>query len=76
MLSHFSRVRLCVTPWTIACQSTLSMKFCKQEYWRGLPSPRPRDLPNSGIEPMSLMSPVMADRFFTTGATGKPSNIW
>ena len=25
--------------------------FLRQEYWRGLPCPLPRDLPNPGIEP-------------------------
>ena len=35
----------------------------------GLPCPPPGDLPNPGIEPMSLMSPALAGRFFTTHAT-------
>ena len=30
-----------------------------------------RDLPDSGIEPMSLESPALAGRLFTTGATWK-----
>ena len=30
-----------------------------------------RDLPNQGIEPMSLVSPALADRFFTTMPPGK-----
>ena len=34
-----------------------------------LPFPTPEDLPNPGIEPMSLASPAWAGRFFTTGAT-------
>ena len=42
-----------------------------KEYWRGLPSPPPGDLPNPGIEPRSLMSPALADRFFTTEPTRK-----
>ena len=25
-----------VTPWTVACQASLSMGFCRQEYWSGL----------------------------------------
>ena len=25
------------TPWTVACQAPLSMGFCRQEYWSGLP---------------------------------------
>ena len=42
LLSHFSRVQLCVTPWTAASQAPLSMGFSRQEYWSGvvpLPSP-------------------------------------
>ena len=41
MLSHFSHVRLSVTPWTMARQAPLSMGFSRQEYWRGLPFPSP-----------------------------------
>ena len=29
------------TPWTVACQAPLSMKFSRQEYWSGLPLPSP-----------------------------------
>ena len=36
-----SRVRLFVTPWTVACQAPLSMGFSRQEYWNGLPFPSP-----------------------------------
>ena len=35
VLSHFSCVRLFVTLWTIAHQTTPSMGFSRQEYWRG-----------------------------------------
>ena len=35
----------------------------------GLPCPPPGDLPNPGTEPTSLMSPALADGFFTTSAT-------
>ena len=31
--------------------------------------PSSRDLPNPGIKPMSLTSPALAGRFFTTSAT-------
>ena len=58
-----------VTPWTVACKAPLSMGFSRQEYWRGLPCPPPGDLPNPGIEPVSLTSPALAGRFFTTRAT-------
>ena len=48
---EFSRVQLFATPWTIACQATLSMGFSRQESQSGLPFPHPGDLPDPGIEP-------------------------
>jgi len=45
------------------------MIFSKQEYWSGLPSPPPGDLPDPRSKPVSLMSPALAGRFFTTKAT-------
>ena len=39
-----------------ARQAPLSMGFSRPEYWSGLPCPSPGDLPNSGVEPMSLLS--------------------
>ena len=41
LLSHFSRVQLCATPWTAAYQAPLSTEFFRQEYWSGLPLPSP-----------------------------------
>ena len=41
LLSCFSRVRLCATPWTAAHQAPLSLGFSRQEYWIGLPFPSP-----------------------------------
>ena len=41
------------TPWTVAHQALLSMKFSRQEYWSGLPCPSPSDLHNLGTEPWS-----------------------
>ena len=35
-----------------------------------MPGPPPGDIPDPGIEPASLMSPALADGFFTTSATG------
>ena len=49
-----SCVRLLETLWTVAQQAPLSMKFSRQEYWIGLLFPSPRDLPDPGIEPVSL----------------------
>ena len=53
MLSRFSHVQLFATLWTVACQAPLSMGFSRQQYWSGLPSPPPGDLPNPGIESLS-----------------------
>ena len=66
MLSH---VQLCANPLTVAHPATLLMGFSRQEYWSGLPLPSPGDLPDPGIKPASLVSPALAGRFFTTGAT-------
>ena len=41
LLSHFSRVRLCVTPWTAAHQAPPSLGFSRQEHWSRLPFPSP-----------------------------------
>ena len=69
VLSHFISVQLCVTLWTVAYKAPLSIGFSRQEYWNGLPCPSPRDLPDPGIKPMSLMSPALAGGFFTTRTT-------
>ena len=57
---------LFATPWTLAHQAPLSMGFSRQGYWSGLPFPSPGDLPDPGIEPMSLTSPTLEGWFFTT----------
>ena len=35
-----------------------------------------KELPNLGIEPVSLVSPAMAGRFFSTVPSGKPKGQW
>ena len=52
-LLRLSRVRLLVTPRTVAYQAPLSMGFSRQEYWSRLPFPSPGDLPHPGIKPRS-----------------------
>ena len=42
-----------MTPWTVACQASLSMEFPRQKYWSGLPFPSPEDLSYTGMEPAS-----------------------
>ena len=41
LLSRFSHVRLCVTPWMAAHQAPQSLGFSRQEHWSGLPFPSP-----------------------------------
>ena len=53
----------------LACWASLSVEFSRQEYWSGLPFPALGDLPDSGIEPTSLISPALAGSFFTTRTT-------
>ena len=71
MLSRFSHVLFFVTPGTAACQAPLSMGFSRQEHWSGLPCPPPGNLPNPGIESISisLKSPALASEFFTASTT-------
>ena len=61
--------RLFATPWTVAGQALPSVGFSRQEYWSELPFPSPGDLPDLGIEPMSLMYPALAGGFYTANAT-------
>ena len=66
-----SGVRLFAIPWTIAPKARLSMGFPRQEYWRGLSSPPPGDLPNPGIEPRS---PTLWVDSLPIEPPGKPKN--
>ena len=50
------------------------MEFSRQEHWSGLLFPSPGDLPDSGIQPASLDSPVLAGRFLMTRGTWETSH--
>ena len=67
-VKSLSRVRLSVTPWTIAHQASPSMEFSMREYWSGLPVPSSGDLPDSGIEPRS---PTLQADALTSEPPGK-----
>ena len=69
MHAQLFSVQLFVTLWTVAHQAPVSSEFSRQEYWSGLPCPPPGDLPDPGIEHTSLMSPTLADGFFTSNTT-------
>ena len=71
-----SRVRLFVTPWTVAHQAPLSMEFFRQEYRSELPFPSPGEchllLPDPGMEPESLASPAEQAGSLPLAPLGKP----
>ena len=71
VLSRFSCTLLFAALWTIAYGPPGSSvhSISQQEYWSGLPCPSPGDLPDPGTKPMSLTSPALTGRFFTTNAT-------
>ena len=48
-----SCIQIFATLWTVALQAPLSIEFFRKEYWSGLPFPTPKDLPDSGIKPVS-----------------------
>ena len=70
VLTH-SVVSDSATPWTVACQSPLSMEFSSQEYWSGLPCHSLGDLPNPGIEPRS---PALQADSLPSELSAKPKN--
>ena len=67
------RVRLFVTPWTVAYQAPQSMEFSRQEYWSGLSFPLPGDLPDPGIE---AGSPALQADALPSEPQGKPINSY
>ena len=69
LLSFF---QLFAAPWTVAYQVPLSMEISRQEYWSELPFPAPRDLPDLGIEPKSLMLPKLAGNSWPLVPPGRP----
>ena len=68
MLSRVSCVCLFATLWTVACQAPLSWDSPGKSIGVGWPCPPPGDLPDPGIEPLSLTSPALAGGVFTTSA--------
>ena len=76
MLSHFSLVWLFLTQWTVAHQAPLSIGSSRQEYWSGLPSSPPGDLPDPGTETTFVISPALAGGFFTTSTTWEANKYY
>ena len=71
-----SIAQLCLTFWTpLDCSppgSSVCGIFQARILWSGFSFPNPDYLPNPGIKPMPLASPVLAGRFFATSPPGKP----
>ena len=57
------------TPQTVACQAPLSVGFSRQGNWTDVPFSTPGDLPDPGIETVSLASPAWTGGFFINCAT-------
>ena len=74
-MKSFSCVRLFATPWTVAYQVAPSMGFSRQEHWSGLQFPSPEDLPNSGIEPPSPVSPALQGESLLLEPPVKPYKV-
>ena len=51
------------------------MGFSRQEYWRGLPFPPPKDPPDPGIELAPFTSPALVGGFFTTASPGEGKSV-
>ena len=71
LLSHSVCLTLC-DPMDCSLPVSSAHVIYRQEYWSGLPFPSPEDLPNPGIKPVSLASPVLTCGFFTTETPRKP----
>ena len=69
-----SCVLLFATLWTVACQAPLSMGFPRQKYWRGLVFLSPRDLPDPGIKPRSLVFLALQVDSSPLSHLGSPQN--
>ena len=75
LIPSFSHVWLFATTWTVAC--TLSIRFFRQKYWSGLPFPPPGDLPDPGIEPVSVfMLSLLFLRDTAPDPPGVLNSIW
>ena len=70
---HAKSLQSCLTLCNLvdcrAYQAPLSVRFCRQEYWSGLPCPPPGDLPNPRIEPRS---PTLQADSLQSEPPGKP----
>ena len=61
-----------MTLWTVAHQTSLAMKFSRQEHWSGFPGLSPGNLPYLGIKPGS---PVLQADFLPSEPLRKSMTV-
>ena len=71
-VQSLSHIQLFATPWTVAHQASLTVRFpigvdCHFLLQGNLPDP--------GIEPVSPAAPALAGRLFVTEPPGKPKSM-
>ena len=59
-------------PMDCGLPGSLSIGFSRQEYWSGVPSPPPGNLPDPGFECISLMSLALQVGSLPLASPGKP----
>ena len=67
-VNNFNHVKLFATPWTVAHQAPLCIRFSRQEYWSGLPCLSP----DSGVK---LGSPALRADSLPSEPPGKPLRL-
>ena len=70
VLNLLSRAQTICDPMDYSPPGPLSMEFSRQEYYSGLPSPSPGDLPDPGIKPQS---PELQGDSLLSEPLGKPN---
>jgi len=71
VLSRFSHVRLCVTPWTVAIRLVYTWGFSGKKTAVGCHALLQGVFPTQGLNLHLLMSPALTGGFFTTSTPGK-----
>ena len=56
LVKSLSRVRLFVTPWSVAYQAPPSIGFPRQEYWSGVPLPSLSAVPKGGPKAQNTLA--------------------
>ena len=61
---------------TVACQAPLTMRGFQVRIWSEWPYPPPGNLPEPGIDPISLVSLALAGGFFTISITWEAPKLY